>query len=172
MKKKLYMISLGGKVKSCNIEVHDVQFVVADHIDETIELLKKVWYGLDEKLHMDSYKEIIGADGFTVRLTKEKPDSNKQLFFVQLGGYKKDSTQELHDVGLFIGECEMEVKERALNDIEVADIENHMDSIICVEAVMLSTDGETYFVELSKSLDDFDWVPDWFGYRRLDKVIM
>lgn len=166
--KKLYMISLGGKVKSCNVEVHDVQFVVADHIDETIVLLKSVWYGLDEKLHMDSYKEIIGADGFTVRLIKKKPDSNKQLFFVQLGGYKKDSTQELHDVGLFIGECEQEVKERALKEIKAADIENHLDSIICVETVMQSTDGERYYVELRESLDDFDMVPDWFGYRRLN----
>ena len=164
--KNLYMISLGGKVKGCNVEVHDVQFVVANHIDETVELLKNTWYGLDEKLHMDSYKVIIGADGYSLRLTKESPNSNKQLFFVQLGGYKKDSTQELHDIGLFIGESEREVKERALKEIKAADIENHVDSIIRVETFMRSTDGETYFVELVESNEDFDRVPDWFGYRR------
>jgi hypothetical protein len=164
------MISLGGKVKGCNVEVHDVQFVVADHIDETVEILKNVWYGLDEKLHMDSYKVITGADGYSLRLTKEKPDSKKQLFFVHLGGYKKDSTQELHDIGLFIGETELEVKERALNEIKAADIENHVDSIIRVETFMRSTDGEIYFVELIECSEDFDRVPDWFGYRRLDKT--
>jgi hypothetical protein len=163
------MISLGGKVKGCYIEVHDVQFVIANHIEETVGLLKSGWYGLDEKLHMDSYKVIDGADGFAVRLTKEKPDCSKQLFFVQFGGYKKDSTQELHDIGLLVGESEQQVKERASIEMKVADIENHVDSIICVENVVLSTDGEKYFVELNESLEDYDLHPDWFGYRRLDQ---
>jgi hypothetical protein len=163
------MISLGGKVKGCNIEVHDVQFVIANHIEETVGLLKSCWYGLDEKLHMDSYKVIDGADGFAVRLTKEKPDCSKKLFFVQFGGYKKDSTQELHDIGLLIGESEQQVKERASIEKKVADIENHVDSIICVEKVVLSTEGEKFFIELSESHEDYDLHPDWFGYRRLDQ---
>jgi hypothetical protein len=167
--KNLYMISLGGKVKGCNIEVHDVQFVAANHIDETVGLLKSIWYGLDTKLHMDSYKLINGTDGFTVRLTKQKPeDGNKQLFFVQLGGYRTDCSQELHEIGLFIGESEQEVKERALKELKAADIQNHVDSIISVETSMLSVDGETYFIELNESIENFDQAPDWFGYRRLD----
>jgi hypothetical protein len=164
----LYMVSLGGKVKGCNVEVHDVQFVAANHIDETVEVLKKVWYGAPEKLHMDSYKVITGAEGYTVRLTKEKPDSNKQLYFVHLGGYKNDSTQELHDISLLIGESEQKTKERALVELQAADIENHVDSIVNVENCMLSTDGETYFIELCESYNHFDTRPDWFGYRRLD----
>jgi hypothetical protein len=166
--KDLYMISLGGKVKGCNLEVHDVQFVATDHIDESVELLKRHWYGLADKLHMDSYKVITGADGYTVRLTQEKPENNKQLYFVHLGGYKKDSTQELHEVGLFVGEVVQEVKERVLNETIVADIENHVDNIVCVKDCMLSSDGETYYVELSESHETYDRSPDWFGYRRLD----
>lgn len=166
--KNLYMITLGGKVNGCNIEVHDVQFVVANHIDETIELLKSRWYGRKEKLHMDSYKIITGADGFTVQLTKEKPANKEQLFFVHFGGYKKESTQEQHDVGLFIGESDEVVKERVLKDIHISEIQNHVDSIIPVEASMVSTDGETYFIKLNKSNEYFDQAPDWFGYRRLD----
>lgn len=167
----LYMISLGGKVKGCNIEVHDVQFVVANHIDDTIELLKSNWYGREDKLHMDSYKVLVGADGFSIRLTKEKPNRSKQLFFVHLGGYKKSLTQEIHNITILVGESEQEVKERALKVTEVADIQNHVDSIIRVESYMLSTDGERYFIDLSESYEDFDQAPDWFGYRRLDKDI-
>lgn len=37
----LYMISLGGKVRGANIEVHDVQFAVEDHIDNIIDLVKE-----------------------------------------------------------------------------------------------------------------------------------
>lgn len=168
----LYMISLGGKVKGCNIEVHDVQFVTANHINETVDLLKSTWYGLGHKLHMDSYKAITGADGYKVQLTKEKSNSKKQLFFVQFGGYKKTCTQELHDIGLFVGESEEIVEEKALKLIQIADIDNHVDSILPVETVFRSCNGETYYLELVESDEDFDQSPDWFGYRRLDIEII
>jgi hypothetical protein len=162
------MISLGGKAMGCNIEVHDIQFAVAGHIDETVELLKRRWYGLDEKLHMDSYKVIDGADGYSIRLTKERPAGNNKLYFVHFGGYKADFTQELHDIGFFVGENEKEIKERAQKEYQVADIENHVDSLILVESVILSPEGEKYYIELCASSERFNQVPDWFGYRRLD----
>ncbi len=168
---KLYMITLGGKVKHGNIEVHDIQFLAANHVDDTVELLKSTWYGLPQKLHMDSYKVINGADGFTVRLTKEKPTGSKQLYFVHLGGYKKESTQEQHEVSLFVGETEQEVKERAIKEMIAAEINNHVDSIVCVEESMMSSDGETYYIELCESQENFNCEPDWFGYRRLDLEI-
>jgi hypothetical protein len=165
----LYMISLGGKVKGCNIEAHDVQFVAAQHIDETIEVLKSSWYGQAEKLHMDSYKVIHGADGYSVNLTKQKPASDKQLYFVHFGGYRENSTQEQHEIGFFVGNSDTEVKERANKEYQVADIQNHVDSLVAVERVILSTDQETYYIELKKSMEEFDCAPDWFGYRRLDQ---
>ncbi len=166
----LFMISLGGKVNGCNLEVHDVQFVAAKHIDDTLKVLRSGWYGREEKLHMDSYKQISGADGYTLRLTKEKPDSRKQLFFVHLGGYQKDSSQELHEVGLLVGDTLQEVKERAPKEIQADAIQNHVDNIISVEACLHSTDGEQYYIELSESPEEFDFAPDWFGYRRLDQT--
>jgi hypothetical protein len=162
------MVSLGGKVKGGNIEVHDIQFVAAEKIDETIDILKKNWYGLGTKLHMDSYKQIKGADGYSIQLTKEKPEGNKQLYFIHFGGYKADSTQELHDIGFYVGDSDQEIKERANKEFQVADIENHVDSLIKVERVILSTTGEEFFIELSESKEDFARFPDWFGYRRLD----
>ncbi len=164
----LYMVSLGGKAKGCNIEVHDVQFVVADHIDNTVEALRNNWYGLPEKLHMDSHKLIKGAEGYSIRLCLEKPENKKHLFFVHLGGYKKVSTQEIHDVGLFIGEADQEVKERVNKENSVADIENHLDSLVEVEARLLSADGKTYYIDLVKSNEEYNMEPDWFGYRRID----
>ena len=166
----LYMINLGGKVRGCNLEVHDVQFVAAKHIDETVEVLKSSWYGQGEKLHMDSYKQITGADGYLIRLAKDKPESRKQLYFVHLGGYRKESSQELHEVGLFVGESLQEVKDRAPNELQAAEIQNHVDNIVNVETCLLSADGEKYYIELTESQEVFDPAPDWFGYRRLDIV--
>ena len=164
----LYMINLGGKAKGGNIEVHDVQFVAANHIDETIEVLKKNWYGLPLKLHMDSYKLINGAEGHSVKLTEEKPESSKQLYFVHLGGYLRTSTQEQHEIFLCVGASEQEVKERAVKLMTVSDTQNHVDSIVNVETCLLSADGKMYYIELEESHEDFTQDPDWFGYRRID----
>ncbi len=166
---KLFMISLGGKVNGCNLEVHDILFVAANHIDETIGLLKNQWYGLEEKLHMDSYKIIDGADGYRLRLTKEKPDSKKKLYLVHLGGFNVDSTQELHQIGLFTGESEQEVKVKALKEIEVGELQNHVDHMVNVETCIMNPEGETYYIELTESSQEYNLAPDWFGYRRLDK---
>lgn len=165
----LYMISLGGKVSGANIEVHDVQFAVADHIDNTINLVKSSWYGVEEKLHMDSYTKIKGADGYEVKLVKEKPSGNRKLFFVHLGGYDKDMTQELHQVAFFVAETAQEAKHKALKEIEMFKEEGHIDQVVDVEACLLHREGEKYYIALDKSEVDFDLSPDWFGYRRLDR---
>lgn len=174
---KLFMISLGGKVNGCNLEVHDVVFVAANHIDETVALLKSNWYGMPEKLHMDSHKVIGGADGYEVKLINRKPEresenkkteSNKKLYFVHMGGYLNNNTQELHTAGLLVGESEKEVKERAGKEIIAGEIQNHVDHLVNVESCLLSVDGEKYYIELTDSSMDFDRSPDWFGYRRLD----
>jgi hypothetical protein len=162
------MISLGGKVQGCNLEVHDVQFVAANDVDETLELLRNNWYGNPEKLHLDSYKVINGADGYALELTLEKPKDKKQLYFVHLGGYKTESTQEIHEIGLFVGETEQEVKENALRSVTASNIQNHVDHMVAVETCLKSTDGEKYYINLRESQDTIEVGPDWFGYRRID----
>lgn len=41
--KKLFVIGIGGSVSKANIEVHDVQLVIADSIENTYEILKEDW---------------------------------------------------------------------------------------------------------------------------------
>ena len=55
---KLFMVYLGGSAPKANIEVHDIQFVVADKIEDTYDQLKSNWFGNITGLHLDSYKEI------------------------------------------------------------------------------------------------------------------
>lgn len=165
----LYMISLGGKVKGANIEVHDVQFTVAEHIDNSIDLLKASWYGEEEKLHMDSYTKIKGVDGYEVNISKEKSNENKKLFFVHLGGYDKYMTQELHKIAFFVAETPEEAKRKASKEILTFKEEGHIDQVVDVESCLLQRKDEKYYIKIEESKIDFDLSPDWFGYRRLDK---
>lgn len=167
--KKLFMISLGGKAPGANIEVHDVQFVVGDSIDAVLPVLREHWYGLDFKLHMDSYMEIKGADGYAISLREEAGNGDARLFFAFLGGYKAVQTQEIHDVRLLVCESVREAKRLAIKSDGFDTIQAHVDSVIDVEEKLLSDDGKTYYIELTQADGTYSLIPDWFGYRRIDQ---
>src|SRR5579862_751029 len=60
--KKLFAVYLGGRADHCNIELHDVVFVVGATIEETYPLLAKKWFGNLKGFHIDSYVELQNID--------------------------------------------------------------------------------------------------------------
>jgi hypothetical protein len=54
-KEKLFAVYLGGRADRCNIELHDVVFVVGSSIEETYPLLAKKWFGNLHGFHIDSF---------------------------------------------------------------------------------------------------------------------
>ena len=168
--KKLYMISLGGKAPGANIEVHDVQFAVGDSIETVLAVVRDQWFGLPTKLHMDSYLEIKGSQGYAIELREEVITSDLHLFFAFLGGYKAVQTQEIHDVRLVIAKSELDAKKLAFKSEGFDTIQSHVDSIVNVQKTLLSDDGKTYYIELTPTDRSYDLVPEWFGYRRLDQL--
>ena len=66
MASHLYLVVLGGRMKGCNIELHDVRWVVGESIQDTIKTLKSEWFGDKKGLHIDSYRQILHVDGMSV----------------------------------------------------------------------------------------------------------
>lgn len=168
--KKLYMISLGGKAQGANIEVHDVQFVVAENIEAAILFVKGHWYGLKPKLHMDSYKEIKGVAGYQISLTDERQPEDNRLFFTYLGGYNEEATQEIHDVRLMVAGSVREAKRLAMKSAGFEYTQRHVDSVVDIEKSLLMNREETCYLKLTPSTEVFNLTPDWFGYRPLDQA--
>ena len=171
---KLFMMSLGGKINGANIEVHDVQFAVAEKIEDTYDFVRSNWYGIKEKLHMDAYMEIKGADGYRIKLTKEKPmksetaENIQKLYFVFMGGYSVGKTQEGHDVGLYVAASPNEAKSKASKDTRRFEKEGHINSVVEVESCLLTSNGDKYYIILEETEENFEIKPEWLGYKRLD----
>jgi len=55
---KLYAVMLGGYAKGCNIELHDIVFVIVNSLEETYPLLLKKWFGIERILHIDAAIEL------------------------------------------------------------------------------------------------------------------
>ena len=68
----LYLIYIGGKSKTLNIESHDVIFVVGKSIEDIEQILNnKTWLDFDNP-HIDSYIKINYIEGYKVLIIKIK----------------------------------------------------------------------------------------------------
>lgn len=168
--KKLFMITLGGKTKSANIEVHDVQFIIAKNIEETFNILKENWYGIDHKLHLDAYKNIVGIDNHSVSITEHRQTTDLNLYFVNIGAYNRSMLNEIHFNKLVVSNSIDYAEKIALIDLPEHLIDIHVDNISRVdESILLNRlyDGN---ILLKPSTELHDLTPDWFGYKRIDKI--
>ena len=137
---KLFLVVLGGRTATSHIELHDVRWVVGTSIDETIPTLKQQWFGLQSGLHIDSYKAIQSVDGYAIELIKQREDCKEhleasstamkdQLWFINLGGYDRDSLQELHQFGLVVAPSKQAAKARARRRWLGSALQVHKDDL-------------------------------------------
>jgi hypothetical protein len=84
----LFMFYVGGNAGKSNIEVHDIQFVVARTPEEAWPALREAWFGDADKIHIDGYSRIRWADGYEVTLARTPAHDGVKLFFVNAGGYR------------------------------------------------------------------------------------
>ena len=174
----LFLVVLGGRTARCHVELHDVRFVAGDCIEATIRALRAQWFGQRRGLHIDSYVDVHLVDGFQVVLRPEPQQATaERLYFVNLGAYDPRQLAELHQFGLVVARSPQAAKARAKSRWLVGATEQHKDDLSLLQVlpevddclplaqvgalhVHLITDPEGRHQPL---------VPDWFGYRRIDR---
>ncbi|WP_320667845.1 DUF1543 domain-containing protein [Prochlorococcus sp. MIT 1307] len=187
-KYKLYLVVLGGRSKSSNVELHDVRWVVGTKIDDTFQQLRDEWFGSQQGLHIDSYLEIKYIDGYEIFISRNQPPgdplkknnnflkstikSNK-LWFVNIGGYNKNQLLEQHEFGLVVASSALEAKRIARAKFLRKSIQQHTDdcsSIISIDDCHLLNSIGNWSIKLRKDslLRSQKFVPDWFGFLRID----
>ena len=125
--KKLFMIGLGGNLKNTNVEIHDMRFVLANHLEETFQTVKENWYGDD--LHLDSYTIIEEIDGYTLDLEES---SKERLYMIVYGGYKKDHIDELHTYDFVLATTAKEAKKLGKDKMDAFPPMDHVDKVVDV----------------------------------------
>ena len=171
-----------------NIELHDVRWVVGSKIEDTYEVLRRDWFGTSDGLHIDSYKKINYVDGYKINLKniENKKSKNNELFdvynpqknlwFVNIGGYDPSSMQEKHEFGLVIASDELEAKNIAKSRWLKGCKKKHKDDIAslkkligCDDCKLLKMIGDWEIVlTLENNLIEETNNPDWYGFKRID----
>ena len=127
---KLFMLKIGARPQGRLIEQHDVMFVIANSLSETIESVNQHWPAVKNNWHLDAWREVKRVGDYQILLSKEslskdgwskdnavadnifpddrvdnKLDSHgKKLYFVNLGGYLPGQFEEFHYKTLVVAE--------------------------------------------------------------------
>ena len=183
----LYLVVLGGRAKKANIELHDVRWVVGSKIEDTYDTLRKDWFGSPKGLHIDSYKKIKYIDGYKIILKNFENDKinknqlanrtkhQKNLWFVNIGGYDPSSMQEKHEFGLVIASNKLEAKNKAKSKWLIGYEKKHKDDMASIE-ILISCDNCEIIKKIGnwkiELIPDNDFIeensyPDWYGYQKI-----
>ncbi len=155
--KKLFAVYLGGRADRCNIELHDVVFVVGSSIEETYPLLAKKWFGNMHQFHIDSYICLEHIDGHEVKLTKNASeiDPSKKLYFINLGAYKPSEFTEYHQSSFYINSSAPEAVKRAKSELCQGLETIHKDNVVLLDKVKNPLDFDVDDIMEIKEVDDY-----------------
>ena len=104
--------------------------------------------------------------------------SKNNLWFVNIGGYDPNSMQEKHEFGLVVASSKLEAKNIAKSKWLLGCKKKHKDDIAslkkligCDNCKLIKNIGN-WEIELSlgNSLIKETNNPDWYGYKRIDKI--
>ena len=125
----LHLIGLGGSVQGANIEVHDLQIVLGDTLEDCLEHVKHNWYG--DSLHIDSDTVIREIDGYDISYDGEE---TKHLYLIVYGGYKSDQIDEVHTYDMILADSKQEAKQLAKQSMSRFSHIDHVDNVVDVFA--------------------------------------
>ncbi len=148
---KLFAVFLGGRAKKCNTELHDVVFTCGDKIEETYFDLISKWFGIPDRLHIDSWVELSYVDGYKITLSQLKNNSNNKLYFINLGGYEPKKFEELHESKFMVGRDKKNIKTRAKESMLVGLEQVHTDDLYDVDDCIEINKVSNLYVNLIES---------------------
>ena len=95
---KLFMVILGCNLKGRVTEQHDIFFGIASNMRELVPQMKKFWPEAEGKFHIDAWREVTVVDGYSIEVVDNNvpEESEENLYFLNLGGYKPDEFEEFH----------------------------------------------------------------------------
>lgn len=157
MSNKLFAVYLGGRADKCNIELHDVVFVVGSSIEKTYPLLAKKWFGNLHQFHIDSYICLEHIDGYDIHLTKNPSEvvSSKKLYFINLGAYKPFEFTEYHQSAFYVSDSAPEAIKRAKSELCQGLETIHKDDVVLIDRVNNRLDYDIDDVMEIREVDEY-----------------
>ncbi len=168
---KLFAVVLGGAAPKSNTELHDVVFTIGETIEATYTDLLDKWFGLPEKMHIDSYMVLDVVDGYEIQLKKEASESKEKLFFINMGAYRAGDFMEHHANTFLVSHSVIEVKRKAKQKLLLGFDEVHKDDLYEIDDMLEISEVSGYHIHLSATSEKENLHPV-NGYHVLPKKVV
>jgi len=130
----LYVVMLGGRHPHARIEVHDVVFARGETLATLYPQLRSAWFGSPKGVHIDAWMEVHGVDGHRVEFSQVAPRAGDlRLFFLNLGGYERDTFGEAHRYALVVATDAAAAKRLARRRMVPTWTKAHTDAVIDID---------------------------------------
>lgn len=79
-------------------EQHDIFFGIGTSLKDLLPDMIAFWPEAKGKIHIDAWREVTSTDGFSIEVVERSEEANTalHLFFLNLGGYRKNEFEEYH----------------------------------------------------------------------------
>lgn len=145
----LFVVMLGGKHPRARIEVHDVVFTVASNLQAAYPQLRQQWFGSPKGLHVDSWLEVEGVDGYCVEWSDQQPGAGEpRLYFINLGGYEPGAFGEAHHYLLLVAESPRQAKAKGKGHMLRHWSQGHTDAVMDIDDCIAIDQVEGRYVRL------------------------
>ncbi len=183
MQPKLFMLLLGATPPARFTEQHDIFFAIGTTLKDLVADIELFWPD-GKGLHIDAWREVSMVDGHQVSVSPktEVVSTSSRLFFLNLGGYKKDEFDEFHYKMLVVasdkGEAIKQAKQSAFyKHTGYKGADSHIDDkygidvddVYAIEDILPADIKLKYTIQLTLLVKDTaDEIN--LGYFRLDKL--
>ncbi len=176
------MVMLGCKPQGRVTEQHDIFFGIGNSLKDLIPQMDRFWLEAEGKLHIDAWREVTSVDGYGVEIVPKTDDvTDKELFFINLGGYRPGEFEEYHYKILSVAQTLADASKKAKDTAfykhcgfsgAVSHVDDKygidVDDICNVEDILPQLHKEKYSLELTENTPQEDTLH--IGYVSFSKI--
>ncbi len=176
---------LGCRPKGRCTEQHDIFFGIGKSLKELIPSMKSFWPEAKGQIHIDAWREVTAVDDFKIEVNAKgtSTESNSQLFFINLGGYKENEFEEYHYKVLAVGATLSEATKKAKSTAfykhfgfkgAISHIDDKfgidVDDVFNVKEILSPTFTEQFELQITPTKNPIEDALH-IGYLKIDKIV-
>lgn len=183
---KLFMVMLGCRPKGRFTEQHDIFFGIGSSLKELIPAMKDFWPEAKGQIHIDVWREVSSVDNHRIEIVSKGTlaESDKNLFFINLGGYKENEFDEFHYKVVAVGETLAEATKKSkktsfFKHYGFIGATSHIDDkfgidvddIFNVKEILQPEFTDKYDIKITQSEKVLEEDKFHIGYLRIEKLV-
>ncbi len=184
---KLFMLLLGCTPSGRYTEQHDIFFSAGNSLKDLLPDILASWPG-PHKIHIDAWREVTEVDGYPISLVSKENNNEagkkeRQLFFLNLGGYKEHEFEEYHYKMLVVANDKADATKQAkasafYKHTGFKGADSHIDDkygvdvddLYEIEDILPLAVKEKYMIRIEPAMDVVK--DEWhLGYTKLSSLV-